>query len=373
MEKKKINIGDKPAKKKHGLASLIFFIVGASVAIITAYQIFDNYRTELFGGLSEDNIFYICMGVYIVSSLFFGLIFYLSCPFVIKWVYKIGTKFENTLSGYTSKEITSGTIGLVFGLLIAFLLSDIIKLIPIKTFSTILIVLTYLILAFVGIRLGIKYIGEIIIVNKKEKSAELESSQMNYKILDSSVIIDGRILELVRTGFLEGPFIIPSFIIKQLKNIAENADLLKRNRGRRGLDIINALQNEETVRIILSETDYPDINDIDTKILKLAQQYRAKVITNDYNLNKLATVIKVSVLNINELANAIKPIALPGETMSVNIVKPGKEFGQGIGFLEDGTMIVVENGGDYIGKIMTVTVTTSLQTNAGRMIFTRIM
>lgn len=374
MEKKKISIVSKKDKNKHGLLSLISFIAGISVAIIIVYQIFDFYGTDFLKEVTPQSAFYITTGIYIVSSVFFGFIFMLSSPFVIRWVYKIGNKFENTLAGYSSKDITSGTIGLVIGLLIAFLLSDLIRILSIPPFTTILITITYLILAFVGIRLGIKYIGEIIIVNKNEKETmPIAGSGENYKILDSSVIIDGRILELVRTGFLEGPFIIPSFVVTQLKNVAENADLLKRNRGRRGIDIINSLQNEEHIKIILSETDYPDISDFDTKILKLAQQFFAKVITNDYNLNKLATVMKVSVLNINELSNAIKPVALPGESMTVNIVKPGKEYGQGIGFLEDGTMIVVENGGDYIGKVMEVTVTTSLQTNAGRMIFTRIM
>lgn len=359
-------------KKKNGFPGMIAFIIGVSLAIIITNQIFENYEIPFIGGLDDNTVFLITGGVYIVSSLFLGLILFLSTPSVIKWVYKIGNKFESTLSGYTSKEITSGTIGLVLGLLIAFLISDLIDMIPIKPFATILVVLTYMIFAFVGVRLGMKYIGEIIIINKKETEIT-DTITNNYKILDSSVIIDGRIIELVRTGFLEGPFIIPSFITNQLKSVAENTDLLKRKRGRRGLDIINSLQNEETIKVIMSEVDYADISDVDTKILKLAEQFHAKVITNDYNLNKLATVMKVSVLNINELSNAIKPIALPGEGMTVNIVKPGKEHGQGIGYLEDGTMIVVENGGDHIGKIMQVTVTTSLQTNAGRMIFTRIM
>ena len=372
MENKKIKIESKKAKKKHGFSSVVAFFIGVSLAVIIAYQIFEKYNFSFMLNLPDESVFYIKTGVYIVSSLFFGLIFFISAPFAINWIYNIGNKFENTLSGYTSKEITSGTIGLVIGLLVAFLISDLIKLIPLVPFATILIIITYLMLAFMGIRLGIKYVSEIIIVNKHEDES-VKTSTSNYKILDSSVIIDGRILELVRTEFLEGPFIIPIFILNQLKSVAENSDLLKRNRGRRGLDIINSLQNEDNIKIIMSETDYPDISDIDTKILKLAEQFHAKVITNDYNLNKLATVMKVSVLNINELSNAIKPVALPGESMTVNIVKPGKEYGQGIGYLEDGTMIVIENGGDYIGKIMEVTVTTSLQTNAGRMIFTRIM
>lgn len=353
-----------PRKKIPGFSYYIAFIIGTSLAVIITQQIFQQIDFHL--------SYYLELGIYCFSALFFGLVSCLSTPSLIRWVYKIGNKFENTLSDYTSKEITSGTIGLIFGLVIAFLLSDLIKLIPIFSIATTLIVITYVVLSIIGIRLGMKYIGEIIIINKKDEHNSISPNEI-YKILDNSVIIDGRILELVRSGFLEGPFIIPVFTLSQLKNVAENPDMLKKNRGRRGLDIINSLQNEESIKVIMSDIDYPEITEIDTKILKLAQQFHAKVITNDYNLNKLATVMKVAVLNINELSNAIKPVALPGENMTVNIVKPGKEYGQGIGYLDDGTMIVVENGGDYVGKIMQVTVTTSLQTNAGRMIFTRIM
>ncbi len=359
---------------KGGFPKLIAFFLGASLGIVISNQLITKYGDAIpfFRGLDENAKFFISIGIYIVSSLFLGFVFLFSTPSVLKWIFKVGSRMESSLSGYTSKEITSGTIGLILGLIVAFLISDLIKLIPSWPLATVLSVLTYILFSFIGTRLGIKYIGEIIIINKRETRTASISGE-NYKILDSSVIIDGRILDLVRTGFLEGTFIIPIFILNQLKNIAENPDILKRNRGRRGLDVINSLKNEENVKTIVCETDFPDINDIDTKILKLAEQFRAKVITNDYNLNKLATVMKVTVLNINELANAMKPIALPGEKMTINIVKPGKEYGQGIGYLDDGTMIVVENGADYIGRTMEVTVTTTLQTNAGRMIFTRII
>lgn len=363
---------DREKIRKGSFSKLIAFFLGASLGIVLSYQILGNYDIPFFNGLEENVKFFISIGIYLVSSLFFGLVFLFSTPPVLKWVFKVGNRVESTLSEYTSKEITSGTIGLILGLIVAFLISDLIKLIPVWPLATVVSVITYLLFAFMGTRLGIKYIGEIIIVNKRDTRQATISGE-NYKILDSSVIIDGRILDLVRTGFLDGTFIIPVFILNQLKNISENPDILKRNRGRRGLDIIHSLKSEESVKTIICETDFPDINDIDTKILKLAEQFRAKVITNDYNLNKLATVMKVTVLNINELANAIKPIALPGEKMTISIVKPGKEYGQGIGYLEDGTMIVVENGAEHIGKTMEVTVTTTLQTNAGRMIFTRIM
>jgi uncharacterized protein YacL len=366
MKKDKDN-NDEKKKGRSGFVYIIGFIVGASLAIAIAFRILEYIKQFL----EIDGVIEIL--VYAVSGLFMGALISLFAPNIIRWTYRMGSRFEKSLSGYSSKDITAGTIGLILGLITAFLLSQLISLIPPPPLATILAIFAYLLLSVVGVRLGIKYIGEIIIVNKKAGKGAAEAGSAKYKILDASVIIDGRITELVKTGFLEGPFIIPAFVMSQLQSVAENTDLLKRTRGRRGLDIVASLQNEESAEVVLSETDYPDITDIDTKILKLAEQYRAKVVTNDYALGKLAGVMKVTVLNINELANAIKPVALPGEKMDVHIVKPGKEHGQGIGFLEDGTMIVIENGGDDIGSTVTVTVTTSLQTNTGRMIFTRIM
>lgn len=367
MDNKFNNKDSAPGKKATRFACLIAAIIGGTIGWLIIQQLFDFLGDDI----SLD--IYIKLGIIAFSALFFAVMFWLSTPSLLRWLYQTGSKIEHRLSGYTSKEITSGTIGLVIGLLISFLLTSLIQLIPIYSLSTLLIILSYLVFSIVGVRLGIKYIGEIIIVNKTTKGDNSSMLQESFKILDSSVIIDGRILDLVRTGFLEGPFMIPVFVINQLKSVAENPDILKRNRGRRGLDIITSLQNEDNIKVVISETDYADIVEIDTKILKLAEQYKANIITNDYNLNKLASVVKVNVLNINELSNAIKPVALPGESMAVNIVKPGKEHGQGIGFLDDGTMIVVENGGDFVGKTVQATVTTSLQTNAGRMIFTRIM
>lgn len=357
-----------PGKGAIRLAGTAMFLLGGSIGIIAVVQLFD------FLGDSIDLNNIIKSVIICISGLLFAFVFMLSTPPLIRSIYKSVYNLEMKLSTYTSKDVTASIIGLVIGLLIAFLLTDLIKLIPLKAISTIIIIITYLTLALLGIRLGIKYVGEIIIINKNNDSfANLSRDDgIKYKILDSSVIIDGRILDLVRTGFLDGTFIVPKFIVAQLKNVSENSDLLKRNRGRRGLDILASLQREENLTIIISDIDYDNINDIDTKILKLAEQFSAKVITNDYNLNKIASVVNVQVLNINELSNAIKPVALPGEVMRINIVKQGKEHGQGIGFLEDGTMIVIENGGDFIGKTVDVTVTTALQTNAGRMIFTRI-
>jgi Integral membrane protein (PIN domain superfamily) len=189
--------------------------------------------------------------------------------------------------------------------------------------------------------------------------------------LDTSVIIDGRILDICQSGFIEGALIIPHFVLDELRHIADSSDSLKRNRGRRGLDILSKIQKELAVEVQITEKDFPDIDEVDSKLLKLAQFLGGKVITNDYNLNKVAGVQGVPVLNINELANSVKPVVLPGEEMTIQIIKDGKEQEQGIAYLDDGTMIVVEGGKRHIGEIMDVIVTSVLQTAAGRMIFAK--
>lgn len=197
-------------------------------------------------------------------------------------------------------------------------------------------------------------------------------SKGSPKVLDTSVIIDGRIFDLCQTGFIEGTLIIPAFVLQELRHIADSSDNLKRNRGRRGLDILNKIQKElKEVDVQVTEKDFPQIAEVDSKLLKLAQELNGKVITNDYNLNKVAEFQGVPVLNINELANAIKPVVLPGEEMRIQIVKDGKESGQGVAYLDDGTMIVVEGGRKFIGETKDVVVTSVLQTAAGRMIFAK--
>ena len=192
------------------------------------------------------------------------------------------------------------------------------------------------------------------------------------KIVDTSVIIDGRIADICTTGFIEGTLIIPRFVLKELQNIADSADVLRRAKGRRGLDILKAMQEQEDrVHIMVVEDDPFKETEVDAKLLKLAEHYSAKIITNDYNLNKVAQIEGVAVLNINDLANAVKPAVLPDEPMEVKVVKEGKEAFQGVGYLDDGTMIVVDGGKDYVGKEVAVIVTSVLQTAAGRMIFTK--
>jgi uncharacterized protein YacL len=191
-------------------------------------------------------------------------------------------------------------------------------------------------------------------------------------IVDTSVIIDGRIADIVETGFVEGTLIIPRFVLKELQLIADSSDPLKRTRGRRGLDILNRIQKDPNIHVNIHETDFPEIPEVDTKLVKLAKTLGGKVFTNDYNLNKVAEFQQVRVLNVNDLANALKPVILPGETMVIRIVREGKEMGQGVAYLDDGTMVVVNNGKDRIGQKLEVAVTSVLQTSAGRMIFAEI-
>ena len=192
------------------------------------------------------------------------------------------------------------------------------------------------------------------------------------KILDTSVIIDGRIFDICKAGFLEGELVIPAFVLGELRHIADSADALRRNRGRRGLDVLGRIQEELNCPVRIEERDYGDTEEVDVKLLRLARDLKGAVLTNDYNLNKVAGVTGVQVLNINELAGALRPVVLPGEEMTVHIVREGKEPGQGIAYLEDGTMVVVENGRRRVGETMDAEVTTVLQTSAGRMIFARV-
>ena len=199
-----------------------------------------------------------------------------------------------------------------------------------------------------------------------------DSSRLHqYKVLDTSVIIDGRIADICETGFLEGTLVVPQFVLRELQQVADSSDSLKRNRGRRGLDILQKMQKMTNVAVQIVETDFPEIREVDLKLIELARQTSSKILTNDFNLNKVAQLRGVEVLNINELANSLKPVVLPGESMKIFILKEGKEPNQGVGYLDDGTMVVVDNAKRLIGKTVDVVITSVLQTTAGKMFFGR--
>ena len=221
------------------------------------------------------------------------------------------------------------------------------------------------IMCIIGLQLGASTAKDL----KKRVEVKSNPERKIVGILDTSVIIDGRIADVCETGFLDGDLVIPQFILKELQAIADSSESTKRTRGRRGLDILNKIQKQSYVKIIIEETDYPSIKEVDQKLIQMAKETGYAILTNDFNLNKVAQVQSIQVLNINQLANALKPIVLPGETMKVQILKEGKEPGQGVAYLDDGTMVVVDNGRKQMGRNIEVTVTSVLQTTAGRMIF----
>lgn len=311
----------------------------------------------------------------ILSMLLCALILFFISPWIISLIIKSMDYIERKIQKIPTSEVLFSTGGGIVGLIISTLFFSV--------FDTSSLI--WSIVAVVGTIIVVTLSADIarrkreditlIFSNIKKPNTVIKEkkSKTKYpaKILDTSVIIDGRIMDLCQTGFIEGTLVIPHFVLAELRHIADSSDDLKRNRGRRGLDILNKIQNEVNVPVELTEKDFPDINEVDSKLLKLAQVIHGKVITNDYNLNKVAKFQGVDVLNINELANAIKPVVLPGEEMKIQIIKDGKESGQGIAYLDDGTMIVVEGAKRHIGEHMNVIVTSVLQTAAGRMIFAK--
>jgi uncharacterized protein YacL len=240
-----------------------------------------------------------------------------------------------------------------------------------ETLAMIMQVVLTLIFCYFGMTLAIRGKDEFNLIIPYVKFSR-QDRRDDVTILDTSVIIDGRIADLCETKFIGGKFIVPRFVLKELQQIADSSDSLKRNRGRRGLDILNKMQKSNAIDIKIHEEDFPEIPEVDAKLVKLAKLLDGRVFTNDFNLNKIAELQNVQVLNINELSNALKPIMLPGEELEVKIIKEGKEHSQGVGYLDDGTMIVVEGGRHLIGQKRTVIVTSVLQTAAGRMIFAKV-
>lgn len=266
--------------------------------------------------------------------------------------------------------VIGGIFGLSVGLLFANLLLFPLKAVISQDFVTIAFVLNAL-FGYAGLLVGLKR-GKGLTISGILRLFKGQGFEENLKLLDTSVIIDGRIADVCEAGFIEGIFILPQFILQELQYIADSADPLKRARGRRGLDVLHKLQKMSNVTVRIVDEDFPKIKEVDAKLVALGKLLGAKVITNDFNLNKIAELQGVSVLNIHELANALKPVVLPGETIKVFVTKEGKEHNQGVAYLDDGTMVVVENARKLIGKNVDVTVTSVLQTTAGRMIFSKI-
>jgi uncharacterized protein YacL len=230
--------------------------------------------------------------------------------------------------------------------------------------------LIILVLPYLGLTFGVRK-GEWLEPAKFLSLFRDARPQKRYRILDTSVIIDGRVADIVETGFLDGTLVVPQFVLKELQAVADSSDALRRNRGRRGLDILHRIQKMSGVEVVISDVDYPQVKEVDMKLIELARSLLGRIVTNDFNLNKVAQLRGVEVLNINELANALRPVVLPGEVMNVFILKEGKEQNQGVAYLDDGTMVVVDNARTRIGRSLDIVVTSVLQTTAGRMIFGR--
>lgn len=385
------------------LLRLLIMLVGAglgAVAAALALPFLIRFSPTVFAWP------YGLIGTYFVLCSIGALLLFLFSKNIIKQVMQLSAAIERRWSSMPTQQIVLSSIGLIAGLLVAALLNQLVLSAGASLLTISVSAIIYVVLGALGMQIGYRRYHE----SKQERrrfrlklkksgslSHMLDDAAMMFvsdednddgdelddesvlscpafppKLLDTSVIIDGRIFDIAKSGFLEGDIIIPQFVLAELRHIADSGDGLRRARGRRGLDVLGKLQTELKRNVVVDETDYPDISEVDVKLLRLCRDKNGVVVTNDYNLNKVAGVSGISVLNINDLANAVKPMLMAGEELTVQIVREGKEPGQGVAYLDDGTMIVVDNGRRYVGESMTAIVTTVLQTSAGRMIFTRL-
>lgn len=369
------NVADNIMKGVIVLIMAVIFVMIADQVITTPF-----ISAEIEGEFFHGSIFgttIITIVAYIIGILVGALVGYGISPFVLRLIWAAIHRIESGLSDFESQDIIVGTLGLLFGLIIANLIGLAFARLPIiGAYGPIVFSIVF---GYAGMSIATRKKSEIIALvsnlrlgkSGKEHSGKRKDI-FSGKLLDTSAIIDGRIAEICSTGFLEGPLLVPVFVLEELQLIADSSDLLKRNKGRRGLDILKQMQEDNYVEVRIINDDFDDVQGVDSKLVRLGRKINAKVVTNDYNLNKVAALQGVAVLNINDLANALKPARIPGEHMNVLIVKAGKEENQGVAYLDDGTMIVVEDGQKYIGSTVPVTVTSVLQTSAGRMIFVKI-
>lgn len=280
-------------------------------------------------------------------------------------------QIEQAIRKVPLRIIFGGVVGTIIGLLIASLFAYSLRFTSIWTNQEIvawIYVSLTCILGYLGLVLGSKKSEEINFSGFGPFKKGLKSNN-DCRIVDTSVIIDGRIADISDTGFIEGNLIVPRFVLDELQYVADSSDSMKRSRGRRGLDILNRMQKSVNINIEIVDQDFPRIKEVDSKLVALAKKLNGKIITNDFNLNKVAELQGIKILNVNELANALKPVVLPGEVMTVKVIKEGKEPGQGVAYLDDGTMVIIDNAGKHLGENVEVLVTSVLQTAAGRMIF----
>lgn len=277
---------------------------------------------------------------------------------------------EMRLEKTSLKRLIGAAVGVTLGILAALMISHLLSLTAFERNSRSFVQVTLLLLlAYIGLVVGANKGDMLNLAAMGGLFSSERQTRRTSKILDTSVIIDGRIADVCETGFVDGALIVPQFVLRELQLVADSSDPMKRNRGRRGLDVLQRMQKLTTAQIQIVEDDFPQIREVDLKLIELAKKYEGKIVTNDFNLNKVAQLQRVPVLNINELANTLKPVVLPGEIMRVFILKEGKEYNQGVAYLDDGTMVVVDNAKRMISKTIDISVTSVLQTTAGKMIF----
>ena len=362
-----------PEKILRAIFVLLFTVLGIVLSrqgeTVLALLLPNSVLTETILGIT-----FMSLAAMLVGGIFGAIIGSFISPYLIKSLFMFTSTVEKSLSAMSTQDLIAGTLGLFLGLIIANLVG--------LAFGSVPYIGPYVSVAL-SIILG--YLGMHLVVSKRselagwlhlhaEGSFDKKKNKDHHtgKLLDTNVIIDGRVADIYRSGFLEGPIIVPVFVLEELQKIADSSDILKRNRGRRGLDILNHMRKNSKDDVIIVTNDFEDISEVDSKLVKLAREKNYKIVTNDYNLNKVAELQGVAVLNINDLAIAVKPAVIPGEQIFVQLVKSGKEEGQGVAYLEDGTMIVVENGSQCIGKEVPVIITSVLQTSAGKMIFAKL-
>lgn len=362
-----------PEKILRAIFVLLFTVLGIVLSrqgeTVLALLLPNSVLTETILGIT-----FMSLAAMLVGGIFGAIIGSFISPYLIKSLFMFTSTVEKSLSAMSTQDLIAGTLGLFLGLIIANLVG--------LAFGSVPYIGPYVSVAL-SIILG--YLGMHLVVSKKSELAgwlhlhaegsfnkKKNKDHHTGKLLDTNVIIDGRVADIYRSGFLEGPIIVPVFVLEELQKIADSSDILKRNRGRRGLDILNHMRKNSKDDVIIVTNDFEDISEVDSKLVKLAREKNYKIVTNDYNLNKVAELQGVAVLNINDLAIAVKPAVIPGEQIFVQLVKSGKEEGQGVAYLEDGTMIVVENGSQCIGKEVPVIITSVLQTSAGKMIFAKL-
>ena len=371
------------------LRYVIAILIGtaAYVGMDNLAPIIDPYLVSQFASFGDMSLTVARISVIVIGTIIGVLIGYFISSFILKQGLVIARRLERVLTHIPNQELIAGTIGLLFGLIIANLIGAAFNQVPI--IGPYISIILSAIFGYSGVRLMARKGPEMYLNylkqwkrseagTKKSRgfnmfgSHKSSDSNLTAKLLDTSVIIDGRIKELCATGFIDGPLIVPVFVLNELQIISDSADGMKRNRGRRGLDILKEMQDAKLVPIEIVENDYDDLHEVDSKLMRLALEKQWKLMTNDFNLNKVARVQGIKVLNLNELANVLKPALIAGEWIRVQVMKEGKEVQQGVAYLDDGTMIVVEDGRPYVGQEVEVMVTSILQTSAGRMIFARV-